>query len=284
MKVISVALFGERASQYSVFLRAFMRGHLNLFPPADGWKLRVHVDSGVAKIETAALIRRYAHAGLCDSVLMYRDGDSPPLCKGMLWRLDPIRDPNVEYVFCRDLDAPPMPRDRAACDQFVASAAALHTIHDSDQHVGIMGGLCGVWTSEFHRLTGLHNLDDLFAFAGLTDGEWSRHGADQVVLNRIVVAHPNLTLLEHRYNGWHNGPGVKPAREAGSYACEAWSTPVPDEGWFTTKNGLKYGFVADEADRLGGHLGCAGYDHEAALSYWNNHGDSEIAYALGACE
>jgi hypothetical protein len=120
----------------------------------------------------------------------------------------------------------------------------------------------------------------------LTDDEWSRHGTDQVVLNRIVMAHPELTLLEHRYNGWHEGPVVKLAREPGLYACDSWSTPTPDEGvhWFTAKEGFKYGFAADEADRLGGHLGCAGYDYKAAVKFWDEHGDPEIAYALRACE
>lgn len=275
-KIVSIALFGERAPDYAQYVRALIRGHLNLFRFEDSWVLRVHVDSSVAKTEIGALIRRYANTGLCESVLMYPNASTttPPLCRAMLWRLAPVFDADVDYVFSRDLDAPPMPRDRILCDAFISSTIAMGTVHDNVAHSGVMGGLCHFRAAEFRRLTGFKTLEDLYVFGGLTDVEWSRHGADQDVLNRLIHAMPQLTLLEHRYSGWHDGPNKNPERGPGIYACESWSTRVPNIGIAAPAG----------ADFLGAHLGCAGYNHEAAVKFWDAHGDAKIAAAIASCE
>jgi hypothetical protein len=274
IKIVSTALFGDAHTNYAKYVPAFIRGALNIFPIRDNWRIRFCVDSQVASGETGALIRRYAHEGLCESVIMYTSTKaSPPLCWGMMWRLAAVFEPNVEYVFSRDLDAPPMPRDRACCDRFIQSKATMHTIHDHEQHMGIMGGLCGVWAPDFLLRTGLRRLEDLRALADTTIGhaatgrlDWSRKGADQAALNTLLVARPQLTLLEHRYKG----------REPGLYPCEAWSTQTPSV--------LDDSIEKAMADSLGAHLGCAGYDIDAAVQFWDEHGDVRITDALHACE
>ncbi len=264
MKVVSIALFGT-GDKYARYLSAAVRAHHNLFPMSDGWGLRVHVDADAGGERTRRLLASYEDAGLLEIDFIL---GAPLLTRAMLWRLAPVFDDG------RDLDAPPMPRDRAVCDAFIASGVAMGTVHDSDQHAGVMGGLCHFRAAEFRRLTGLRRLDDLLAFGNLTDREWGRHGADQDVLNRLLAAAPGLTLLEHRYGGWHCGPGKKPAREPGQYPCEAWSARLPDVGAAAPAG----------ADFLGAHLGAAGYDHEAAVRFWDVRGDQKIAAAIASCE
>lgn len=206
----------------------------------------------------------------------------------MAWRLDPVFEAGVDYAFCRDLDAPPMPRDRACIDQFILSQATVHTIHDSDQHVGIMGGLCGFWVPRFREQTGLKSLEDIYIFANLTDIEWDVHGTDQLVLNRICLRPGGPLLLEHRYNGWWNGPGGRPAKAASEYVCDAYSARTPDIAPFKgvrDADGIEHALqLLKQANHLGAHLGCAGYDHEDAVKFWDEHGDEEITLTLAKCE
>lgn len=266
-KVISIALFGE-GDKYSRYLPAFVRAHLNLFPIEEGWKLRVHWDGDYYKLQ------KYHFAGLIEA----RHMESAPLTKAMLWRLDPVFDPSVDFVFCRDLDAPPMPRDRACCEEFIKAApktkCSVHTIHDNVMHVGIMGGLCGFHAPAFRDVTGFKTLNDLCKAAAHTDAQWAQHGADQIALNNLLLKQGGPRLFEHRYNGWHAGVGTNLSRAVGKYACGGVSSPVSNAA-------SRYG---RQADLLGNHLGCAGYDHDAAVKFWDEHGDREIAAAVKACE
>ncbi len=274
-KVVSVALFGD-SEHYRQFVRGFVRAHANLFRADEGWELRVHVDGLVDGSPCGKFLRALEAAGLLTVRLM----QSRPLTAAMLWRLAPVFEEGAGYVFCRDVDSCPTPRDRAVCDQFMRSERVVHTIHDSISHIGVMGGLCGFLAPEFVQATGLRSLDDVYAFVALTDAVWARHGTDQHVLNWILVQSPHLTLLEHRHAGWGAGrPGVHPPRSAGRYPCAAWSVPVPDIG-------ISHLAPEDaaEADRLGQHLGSAGFDVPAVAAFWDEHGDPEVTCVVAECE
>lgn len=263
-KVVSIALFGS-GDKYTRFVSSYVRAHLNLFPIGEGWKLRIHYDDEIMSSSTGDLIRNLAWDGLIE--ISYQG--TAPLTRAMLWRLVPVFDESVDYVFSRDIDAVPMPRDRAVCDQFIASQAAIGTCHDNEMHVGIMGGLCHFKSEAFRAATGFRNLGDVFKFAG--DRVWAKHGVDQDVLNKLVRMRPTLVLLEHRYNGWKNGkPGVT-NRQAGVYDCLAYSTVTPDVGVSTLTPEAQ-----QMADQLGAHLGCAEYDHERAQQFWDEHGDQNL--------
>lgn len=275
-KVVSIVLFGD-AEKYVPFFAGFVRAHLNLFQIAAGWVLRVHVDDGVAESRCGGVIRALDRAGLLEARRM----GPAPLCMAMLWRMVPVFDESVDYVFCRDVDACPTPRDRAVCEQFISSGCVLHTCMDSVSHIGIMGGLCGFRCRDFRRLTGWRSLGDLYADAekhGVT--AWEKHGADQDALNRLLLVPGGPPLLEHRYNGWGAGkPHQAPSREAGVYPQASWSVPVPDEGQSRLSPEL-----AREADRLGQHLGSAGFDTPAVIEFWDRCGDPGIAAEIKRCE
>lgn len=269
-KVYSTALFGT-GDKYAQYLPAFVLGALNLFPQNEGWSVHIHVDDDLIDTKIGSMLACLFGAG----VIELRIRKPAPLTKAMLWRMAPVfEEPNAEFVFCRDLDAPPMPRDRAVCEGFMRSPASIGTCHDNVAHAGVMGGLCHFRAAAFREQSGLHTLDDLYAYAAQTNEQWREHGTDQNVLNRLVVERPQLVLLEHRFNGWTEGRPGPTSRRSGTYSCKAWSTPTPNVG-------RPPGTVADH---LGNHLGCAGYDHLAARDYWEMFGDSEIARIVNSCE
>lgn len=275
-KVLATALFG-RDEEYEQYLRAWLRGALNLFPAQDDWTIFLAVDDMTAD-RYARFFERLRTAGLVE----VRSFGSAPLCQAMLWRMAPVFEP-TDVVFCRDIDAPPMPRDRACCDAFIDSDCVAHTVHDSPLHVGIMGGLCGFRSHAFREATGIVKLDGLFAAANLTDEMWANHGADQVALNRLLDRIGGPKLLEHRFTGWAAGqPAQLARRRPGYYDCAGQSACVPDAGrpW---NDGLA-AEVVESADWLGNHLGCDGYDQAKAIAFWDQHGDQHVALWLRACE
>ncbi len=281
-KAISIALFGDSTRKdgsgqnYHVYLSTFLLAHLNLFPVNEGWELHIHVDdTTLGSSYGRTLTRLSSKIEAVKTVMMGSAG----LTKAMLWRMRPVFSSTIDYTFCRDIDCVPMPRDRALCDTFIASNCAVSAPADSQSHAGVMGGMCGFKNSAFRIITGIESLDQLYDFAKKSEAEWAQHGTDQLVLNRLVDRADGLTLLEHRYNGWHAGPGKYPARKAGEYRCKSWSTPTPDVG----KSKLSSELQA-QADLLANHLGAAGYDHVAARAFWEKHGNAEIAAVVRESE
>jgi hypothetical protein len=272
-KVISTALFGS-GDDYAKYLPALVRSRANLFPQRHGWELVIYVGEDV-DIKWRDLLWGYARRGLLNHASHRPKAE---LTRAMLWRMHPVFAPEYDYVFPRDMDALLMPRDLAVCNMFIESKCDVHTVHDSDQHHGIMGGLCGFRAPSFREVTGWSKISDLDAAANETDEGWAKKGTDQDVLNRVVGTNPNIKLFEHCYAGWHNGRGTATAR-VGSYGAQSWSIPTP--------NGSKSRFspeLNDKADRLAAHMGAAGYDHEAAVHFYDEHGDLSVTEAARHAE
>ena len=272
-KVVSISFFGE-GDEYGQYLPAFVRAHLNLFPVSEGWRLRVHCDDLVTKTERGAQLIRLGSAGIIDVVFM----GPAEYTKAMLWRIAPVFEKDVDYVFCRDIDCCPMPRDRAVMEQFIKSGATVHTVHDNVLHIGMMGGLCGFHAPSFREITGFGTLAQVYAFAESQRANWSEKGTDQHILSKICIRPGGPTLLEHRFNGWHRGPTQKP-RGPSAYPCPAYSAPIPHVGIspFDAER-------AAQADLLANHLGAAGFDHAAAVRFYDEHGSEEVARVMAASE
>jgi hypothetical protein len=273
-KLISTAAFGE-GDKYCRYLPSFVLAHLNLFPIDEDWQLRVHIDPIVAASKWGAFLFHLSSRGLVQVDVRKSD----PLTKAMLWRLAPIFDNTTDYVFSRDLDAAPLPRDRRCCEQFIVSGLNVHTILDHLQHAGIMGGLCGFKAIDFMQATRLHSLDALYAEAAESNEAWAKHGTDQNVLNRLIANRIDVKLLEHRFAGWTDGKPGTEARPSGMYSCQSWSTMIPDVGLSRLSEEL-----TEKADALAGHMGAAGYDHAAARKFWMEHGDASVNAAVIECE
>lgn len=264
VKVVSIAAFGK-GDKYLKYLPAFVIAHANLFPAEEDWQLRLQLGTDVAKVHRT-LARAYHEVGL----LTLTEREPEPLTKAMLWRMAPVFDGASDFVFCRDLDAAPLPRDRAVCEQFISSGCFVHTVHDNVHHIGIMGGLCGFLARAFREVSGWRSLEDMYNSAGETQEGWAKHGTDQNVLNRHILNNPAMKLLEHRFSGWSGGP-YGTARNAGVYNCKAWSMPIPNTGISALTPE-----IAAIADRLATHMGAPGYDHDNAIRFWATHGKKDI--------
>ena len=273
-KIISTALFGS-GDAYGQYLPALVLAHHSVFPDAEGWVLRVHVDRAVEGGRWGRFLRALAAKNLVEVEVM---GDAP-LCRAMLWRLNPVFGPLNNYVFCRDADSLPMPRDRAACEQFISSHCVVHSVHDNVVHRGIMGGLCGFRAVLFQYQTGLRTLSDIYGLADRAGVDWSMKGADQGVLASLLLRSGSPELFEHRFAGWSNGPRFLSERAPGSYDCPSQSAPVPDVGTSRLVPEL-----TAQADRLAPHLGAAGFDHGAARRFYEEHGDVVITKHVNDCE
>lgn len=273
-KTVSIAIFGEGVL-YSRYLPAFVRAHLNLFPIEEEWRLRIHCDNVADKTESGRAIVNLSKAGLVDAVFM----GTANYTRAMLWRMSPVFEVESDYVFCRDLDCCPMPRDRAVMEQFIKSGATVHTVHDNVLHFDMMGGLCGFHAASFREATGFKSLEQLCAYGEQIGLQWTHKGADQRLLNHVCLRPGGPTLLEHRFNGWHSGPAAQFPKMASGYPCVAYSAPVPDNGISRFS-----GELAERADRLANHLGAAGFDFKAAVKFYDEHGDPAIARAVAECE
>lgn len=280
-KVLSLALFGDATRKdgsgmnYHAYLSSGILAAANLFPADEGWQIYMHVDPVTLEGPYGSTLVKMAKANL----IVLKSMGEAVLTRAMLWRMAPVFELGVDYVFARDIDCISMPRDRAICDVFIASGAVAGTAHDSLSHTGILGGLCGFHAPTFRKATGLNTLEDLYKFAATSNDAWARHGTDQVVLNRLIDRPNGPVLLEHRYNGWHTGPNTYPPRRAGEYLTKSYSTPVPDKGKCKLAPELR-----EEADRLANHLGAAGYDLVKARKFWEMYGDSKITQLVTECE
>ena len=280
-KVISLALFGDSTRKdgsgmnYHAYLPSYVLACNNLFESNEGWELHIHVDQQTLAGDYGAMLMKMNHAHLAHVVAM----PAAELTKAMLWRMKPVFQHGVGYVFCRDIDCIPMPRDRAICDTFIASGCVVSTVHDSGSHTGIMGGLCGFDTKAFRESTKLYTLQDLYNVANQSAANWARHGTDQTVLNRLIDAPGGPPLLEFRYNGWHAGPHKFAARNRGEYLTKSYSTVTPDVGKSRLTSALQC-----EADLLANHLGAAGFEIDKARAFWDKHGDQRLAELVRECE
>lgn len=82
-----------------------------------------------------------------------KGGQSGPLFAGLFWRFLPFEDSDVDVVLVRDVDSPPLPRERAAVDQWLASDLPFHVMRDHVQHTApILAGLWGGFTRVLPKL------------------------------------------------------------------------------------------------------------------------------------
>lgn len=237
MKVIAYSVFGPESYKYTKYLPAVEAAHRVLFPD---YMFAVHRES------------------------LIRTEPRPPLCKAMLFRLGPLFWPNVDAVFCRDIDSLPTPRDRAACEEFLVSDADVHTIHDAPVHDGMLGGLCGFKASVRRGLAefGVRSLEDFYDAAEQAvcatphlaqNFSWERKGADQDALNCFIV--PNFRVLVHA------NPGRNHRGFFSQYKSVIWR-PTPQIG-----SGLPTDKLF-EAEALSPFLGAPGFNVEKALAFY----------------
>ena len=202
----------------------------------------------------------------CGVVLPPRPGQGKP--EKMLWRVSPGFDPEVEYVFPRDLDALPTWRERCATEEFLASAATGETNawigHDNPAHAGMMGGLCGFRAEAVRAL--YSSLAAFIADTGYSDARWAEHGADQDALNRYIG--PRLRVFEHSVFVANDEGGKRiirqPTQWHGGHPSTVFRTEIAPFDDPAVPVEVRAG-----GDRLIAYMGIAGHDHSKAVAFYD---------------
>ncbi len=185
---------GEAMGKFFVnFVPTLVRAHAYVW---SGWELWLYHDDRVTQYPYWKAVEKLAAAGLLKLIPF---GPSKSLCAltGMLERLQPLFDPSVEYLACRDVDSLPMPRDRKMVDEFIARDGTAHSIQDSSSHSGLMGGTCAFNAGKFRKRFEAFHLFELLARAEGLHINYNRHGADQMFLNGYVAPNCCTDMVIH---------------------------------------------------------------------------------------
>lgn len=279
-KVISYALFGDcrlapEGSQHRLadqHLPVLVRAHHALFP---GWELRIHHDEALYTSNYGAVLKGLERQGLVKLVYVPSNPNDGK-CKKMLWRLLPLWDEDVDYVFCRDVDSLPTWRERCADEEFIASGCAAGVIHDDPMHSHLMGGLCHFDARMFRKIVDLP-FDQFIKTVNLdgTVRDWHKHGSDQDFLNKYV-AHLMPSILEHQLFDVRNDAGNKIFRDAGFVQSKIVQEIRP----FVDPNVVE--IIKNNSDSFGNYIGSAGYRSMEAYRFYEKH--SPVQKAVGSCE
>lgn len=194
MKVISYSLFGDPSDfEFGYYLRGIyfnVRMNRLLMPGFQTWIYT-----------TSNLINKYRQfwhelVTVNPNIVVYEQDNAPQRCLGMLWRMKPLFEENVEFVLCRDADSVITYREAMCNWDFVKSAFDFHAINDNDAHGGMMGGLVGFRAKKFLEKTGYIDFNHMVKGLDL-----NRHGSDQHFMNQKL--HPKLkrNLLVHKLRG-----------------------------------------------------------------------------------
>jgi hypothetical protein len=248
-KVCSYALFRHAASGYESdrcgdsrgrfflnFMPCLIRAHHLFF---EGFELWIHHDDRIMEAPYYPAMKRMHEAGILKLIPM---GTAQTLCGSMLWRLNPLFDPEVKHVVCRDVDSLPMSRDRRMVDQFMWEQGSVHAILDSESHSGpLMGGMTAFDAEKFRaRFAPIRSLDGLIAFGAGLGLDYNQHGTDQQFLNGALWPHLQTEAIIHS------------KRDLG-YLCKAQFPVIGKE---------------HPSDYLVNHIG-APYSVEAAMKYFD---------------
>lgn len=208
MRVMSYALYWRANSRYEhpnagiwtgfkfypSFLPTLVRAHHVVFPD---YELRLHHDGCLETCYYGAALKVLARRGL---VTLVNCGHADSLCGPMLWRLLPAWDDEVDYVFSRDVDALPMPRERAAIETFIASEYVAQALYDSPAHGGgLCGGLVGFQAAGLRRIKPTFESLVLQPLMSAGPGiDLDVPGADQDLLNASLLPALGPGLLRQR--------------------------------------------------------------------------------------
>ena len=131
--LIVYTLWGDDP-RYMVPLATNARILPHLFP---GWTMRVYHD---AEVDPAYLAERANDGVQLVSVTL---PPGVPAHRRLLWRFEPIADPNVHRFLIRDADSLLTVKERVAVDAWLGSVCHFHTMRDWYTHTDLL--LAGMW-------------------------------------------------------------------------------------------------------------------------------------------
>lgn len=187
---------GNSARQFEIFLPLIVRAHHMIWPD---WEMWLYRDDESKRLSYTDKLERLAANGYLKLIDF---GPSRTLCGigGMLERMRPVWEEDVDWLLCRDVDSIPSPRERMAVEEFMQSGKTVHAIHDAPKphagaHAGLMGGTLGVHVPRFRELLKFPTLEAWIAHGEQVGIDFNRQGADQALLNTFYSIFAPYVLL-----------------------------------------------------------------------------------------
>jgi len=116
--------------------------------------------------------------------------------KPMMWRFEPIDDPDVEIMMSRDTDTRILLREKLAVEEWINSGKLFHIMRDHPcHHNAIMGGMFGT-----RKIPGIE-WKTIFQFQDqFSDREYDQHFLENYIYHRIkenALIHASFHKHEH---------------------------------------------------------------------------------------
>ena len=202
--VNSYCIFGHT---YWGVMPLLLRVHFAIYPP-EKYKMYIYHDDSLTNNPYEKVLNTLHRL----NIIKTRFVDQPVLkCRAMLWRMISVWDEDVDYVFCKDADSIPTPRERKITEDFISSGHSVLGINDNPAHsIPLMGGMVGFNNKKFISQSNIRTYGDFMRLGQYADGEWQSHGADQNYLNTFLL--PRIkhdTTIYRVFNGSQNMPGFR---------------------------------------------------------------------------
>lgn len=165
--------------------------------PGKEWQLRIHHDETINASPYTPVLNDLQDMGLVKLVFV----NEPVLkTRAMLWRMLPVWDSEVGFVFCKDMDSVMTPRERKCMEHFMhESHRCAMGINDNPAHsLAMMGGLVGFNCPNFIEVTGIRSYSEFLSLGRFSDSQWERHGTDQILLNDAILPRVNRCFNLYR--------------------------------------------------------------------------------------
>lgn len=174
MNIISYSLFGDRLLYWRL-IPLLIVANETFFPD---FKMRFHVLSEIEQHPIYPLLKT-----LSEKTTMVELKIIEKPYKGLeptIWRMMPLWDPDVHYLFSRDLDSLPCSEEIRAIRVFIKSGLLVHGIRSHPAHdIRLLAGLCGFKCPELVRKLGISFERYMSSNRSHKDG---RRGCDQELL------------------------------------------------------------------------------------------------------
>jgi protein O-GlcNAc transferase len=152
-KIISFCLWGNNPT-YNIGAIRNAEDALTLYPDFECW---FYIDKNTVPCETIDKLRL-----LSNTKIILKDEDiTNEYSTPMMWRFEPIDDPEVEIMMARDTDTRFTQREKLAVNEWLSSNKTFHIMRDHPHHnFCILGGMFG--TKKIPELSNWMNSMNLY--------------------------------------------------------------------------------------------------------------------------
>lgn len=190
INVISFCLWGIEP-RYTIGLIKNIELAKKYYP---NWECWCYIHEPTVNGEFINFLKKY------DNVKIILKNDLPIRnLRFMLWRIEPLLDPNVKYLMSRDTDTRIQTREVMAVQEWVDSGKSLHIMRDHFQHYPkILGGMFGIkCNEELQEINWIDNIEEFYFQNG--EEENDQHFLEQTLYKMYEkdrIIHDEIKLYE----------------------------------------------------------------------------------------